>query len=399
MKVKHYIFLTLAVAIATLCWLKWDVWFGNIPEPDFTLSDAPQRVFITPGEDGMSDRSFSWVSGSATPFVFNIIKDSIESKYTPTHNEIITGGGTTHLYGVRLSNLSMGEYRYYITAPESTDTLWGDFNILPDDGVLDFLLLGDIQDPWDTGSKDFFKELYSRFPDMDAWLFLGDVIERPHDQYWALFYDTVDSIAPRTAFISIPGNHEYNKGGLTSIGARWTNTFVMPLNGNKDRLGRNFFIDYPSVRIIGLDTNAIISDFIDSRKWLDNTIADNKAPFTITMGHHGVYSVRKGRMNPEMKYGINPIYKKHLVDLVLQGHDHAYSRNGGPDSEEGTRPVYVTQATSAKTYDVGNPKDHIASGSGQRFYSHIRITSDTIYFKTYQQNHTLYDSFVLPRKL
>lgn len=392
MKLKHYIPLGVVLVIATLLWINWNTWFGDLPEPDFQLPDTPERLFITAGEEGLRDRSFSWVSGSEHPFIFTLVKDSIESIYTPSHKAVTTGGGTTHIYNIRLSDLSEGTYHCFVTSEAMSDTLRGDFTIYPNDGEINLIFIGDIQDKYDSDSRAFFQEVYSRFPDMDSWLLIGDMIERPHDQWWSLFYHSIDSIAPRTAFVPTPGNHEYELGGLWSLDGRFVPTFPMPLNGNKPT---NYFVDYPTVRIIALETNNLLWDLSDSRKWLEQTIEESRAPFTIVMGHHGVTSLRRGRVNLTMKYGIKPILEEHQVDLQLQGHDHAYGRDG----EAPNRPIYITMTTSAKHYPVGNPNKHTVSDSGQRYYSHIRVTNDTLYYNSYREDHSLLDSFELHRKL
>lgn len=392
MKPKHYIPLGVVLALVVLLSINWNNWFGDLPEPDFQLSNTPDRLFITPGADGNRDRSFSWVSGHKGSFTFSLVKDSIQALYTPSHTEVSTGGGTTHIYSVHLSSLSEGIYDYSIFSKEVKDTLSGRFNISPDKGEVNLIYIGDIQDRYESGTRVFFQEIWERFPHMDGWLFIGDMMERPHDQWWKFFYQSIDSIASRTAIIPTPGNHEYELGGLSSLDHRFTLSFPMPKNGNKPT---NYYIDYPTLRIISLETNHLLWNLWESRSWLQKSINENPAPFTIVMGHHGVHSVRKGRSNLTMKYGINPILEAHQVDLLLQGHDHAYSRDGNAPS----RPIYITMSTSAKHYPVGNSDHHTISNSGQRYYSHIRVTKDTLYYKAYQEDHSLIDSFKLPKKL
>ncbi len=398
MKAKHYFWLIILGAIAYLLISRWRVWFGVVHEPSYLLPDAPQRLFITPGENGLKDRSFSWVSGSDLPFIYTLRKDSTETQYTPEVHEITSEGGTTYVYNVKLKDLDSGAYTCFISTENLTDTLWGSFDIKLDDGVLELLLLGDIQDPKEVGSGRFLHDVYEHFPNADAWLFVGDMIERPHDQYWKLFYSTVSDIAPCTPFIPVSGNHEYNTGGFAHVGPRYTTTFPMPLNGNKERLGVNFFVDFPEVRVVGLDTNMLIRDIFSTRSWLRSTLGQSSAPFTIVMGHHGVRSVKKDRLNAFVAWGLDPLYKRYQVDLVLQGHDHAFARDGEESQENTNRPIYITQTSSAKTYEVSDPNKHIKSLSGERLYSRFRITMDTLYYETYREDHTLFDSFQLPKR-
>lgn len=394
-KRKLYIWLAFLIGVFILFFTQWDKWFGDLPEPTFELSSAPQRLFIVPGEDGLRDRSFSWVNGTELPFQFTLVRDSSEVVYQPSHSVQITGGGATHSYNLRLKGLGDGNYQYYITAQNVPDTLWGAFSIQSECPDLDFLLIGDLQDGERSDAPAFFKELHSKYSDVDAILLVGDMIERPHDQYWSVFSACVAPFSAQTPLIPVPGNHEYQLGGLSSLGKRYIYAFPMPINGPENKIGRSYYIDYPLVRIIGLDTNMLVTNYFSTKSWLKNVLdMPTQNPFTIVMGHHGVHSVRKWRSNPLMKYGIDPILREHNVDLMLQGHDHAYSRNG---SSVSSRPVYITQSSSTKCYAVGNPDDHDVSFSGERMYSYIHITSDTLYFYSFKRDHSLFDSFKLPR--
>lgn len=393
-KSKLYIWLAVLAAISILLYTQWENWFGDLPEPAFSISEKPQRLFIVPGEDGIRDRSFSWVSGKNETFTFILQRDSLRSIYYPTCNEIKTGGGVTYTYGVKLTQLPDGVYQYYIAGAESPDTLRGQFSISNNNDSINFLLIGDIQDKEWCEYPEFFSEIQIRFPSVDAVLFIGDMLERPHNQYWEMFYRNLAPYTTYTPFITVPGNHEYTLGGPGLLDPRYIFAFLMPENGPQKKIGRTFYIDYPLVRIIGIDTNMLVTNYFSTHSWLKSTLETAKdIPFVITMGHHGVYSVRKGRCNPLMKYGIDPVFREYGVDLVLQGHDHAYSRNGGDQN----RPIYVTQSTSAKTYEIGDPQSHDKSLTGERLYSHILITKDSLFFDTYRQDHRLFDTFKIAK--
>lgn len=48
------------VALGAWMYSRWDIWFNNPPEPEYTASSLPSKVLLTFGnEDGMT-RNISW---------------------------------------------------------------------------------------------------------------------------------------------------------------------------------------------------------------------------------------------------------------------------------------------------------------------------------------------------
>ncbi len=61
-------------------------------------------------------------------------------------------------------------------------------------------------------------------------------------------------------------------------------------------------------------------------EWLDAVLTASHASWKFVMFHHPVYASHISRDNPNLRREWVPIFDKHHVDLVLQGHDHAYLR-------------------------------------------------------------------------
>ena len=61
-------------------------------------------------------------------------------------------------------------------------------------------------------------------------------------------------------------------------------------------------------------------------EWLKQTLSKNPNRWTIVVQHQPIYDVAKGREYDDMRKALAPLYEKYHVDLVLQGHDHAYAR-------------------------------------------------------------------------
>lgn len=380
MKKKQYYTTALAILVGVTLGTNWDKWFGDLPEPDFELSSRAQRLFITPGEDALRVRTFSWVSGTEQPYVLQLMcLDSTFTEEIPAEHTVVkSGGGTTHLYHASTGPLRAGDYHYQVVGVGRE--LQGSFEIKGGDTrEHSFVYIGDIQDRWYSATDSLVMEVDARFPDVDAWIFGGDAIERPHDEHWALFYDAVASIAGHMPFIPTTGNHEYEMGLNLDLGDRWEHTFVMPKNGPKYREGVTYYVDYPGVRIVCVDTNTYEWNISRTNEWLRRVLTERQDdPFVIVVAHHAVHSVRKGRDNILVRTLLGPIYEQCGVDLVLQGHDHAYARDGQD-------PVYIVSTAAVKHYAVGDPEAHDFATSGGRYYQYLRVTPDSLLYSAYEQ--------------
>lgn len=62
------------------------------------------------------------------------------------------------------------------------------------------------------------------------------------------------------------------------------------------------------------------------REWLDNTLASATSQWRIVALHHPIYSSGAHGSTPRLNEILEPILRRHHVDLVLAGHDHHYER-------------------------------------------------------------------------
>ena len=60
-----FMFLIL-IAGGIICKIRWKVWFYNRPEISYVLTNEPQRVILTFGNDGELSRNVSWVCGGVS---------------------------------------------------------------------------------------------------------------------------------------------------------------------------------------------------------------------------------------------------------------------------------------------------------------------------------------------
>ena len=392
------ILLTLLLATLTVVLVvRWQAWFGLPAESPFDLGRGIRRVLVVPGSDGLKSRVVTWVSGDSMPVAFVLDGDTtiVSPKRIPTE------GGVTYAFRKGLRGLSPGTHRYRITAP-SGETFADSLFVRGVSSRGDRLIyIGDLQDPEKGLSRDFLKGVAERYPDADACLFAGDLIERGHDGYWEIFYDAVRDFAPHTAFIPAIGNHEYTKGLSKKPDPRWREAFPKPpaSDDRADGVGRlNYFVDYPHVRVVVVNTNTLpFGNLSPLTSWLKRTLTERKDdPFLIVVMHHGVHSMAAGRVNLAERFVLGPLFRAHGVDLVLQGHDHVYARVKKKTLSD---PLYLTSTSSLKSYHVKpDPSRLDAYADGGRFYVVLDVGAEKIDGTTFREDHSEFDRFTLTKQ-
>lgn len=262
--------------------------------------------------------------------------------------------------------------------------------------TLSFLLLGDIHNSLDNKQISLISE---RHPDIHFWAQMGDWMERPYHYYEQLIYQSllgtrIDSLP----IIAIPGNHEYLKGVVKTLPEHWKTLFPNPHNGPLRFLGTTYYVDFPGLRIIAIDTDGMhrVSDYTQVAFWLMNVLRKSEGRFTIVMMHHPVYSTAKGRCNPLMWLAFHSAMRE--ADVVFSGHDHNYARRIEQykarfwKKEEPT--IFITTNASNKVYPnkkkdlstVANELSIVNCFSGEPIYEHILVLPNSLCISTYKLN-------------
>lgn len=368
---------------------RWNVWFSNIPESSFTASNISDRITLTPGEDLMTQRNVSWRCGRTLNDSRLVLVSSTDTTIWKAKGEEIKARGTHDAYyAANIVNLAPGaSYKYRV---ETGDKLsrWYSFK-MPADTLKTrrFLYFGDVQDTIGGDSHTMFEKLYKKFNNVDFWACGGDLIERPLNKYWNYLYATTDSIFAMVPILNTAGNHDYVKSFMPHIDERWTKTFVYPENGAKRALGSSYYIDMPDLRIMVLDTHGINSMMtaVSEYQWLKKALQGAEGKWKVVMMHHPIYSVRKGRDNLTVRNTFNPLIQKYGVHLVLQGHEHGYSRYIAENGEwSGNHPVYIVSVASYKMYPTKKDVPGTKIIGGKKMYQTIDYDSKNMIMRAYE---------------
>ncbi len=258
-----------------------------------------------------------------------------------------------------------------------TDAGWQDTQS-PDN--LRIILLGDVHN---SLSHADFDTLAARCPDIDCYAQLGDFVERGYFYYYQqLFHELSGSAFDSLPILSCPGNHEYKKGIHRTLRPSWYEIFPQPANGPKDFIGSTYYVDFPHLRFIAIDTYGlqVLHHFTRVNAWVNQAIRGAEGRFVVVMMHQPVFSCGAGRQDLLIYSTFREPLRR--ADLVFAGHDHNYSR----------RLPFVNTNTATKYYlNKLNPRDERIC-SGHRLYEVLDIVKDTLTMQTYLlESGALYD--------
>ncbi len=264
---------------------------------------------------------------------------------------------------------------------------------------LEFLYVGDAQNDLLSLWSRLVRQGYSSAPEADFIVHAGDLVsEANRDAEWGEWSLAGGWIFGKLPSLAAPGNHEYQEhvSGPDTLSTHWRRQFEFPRNGPAGLEETCYFLDIQGVRFISLNSNERREE---QAAWLDELLSDNPNRWTVVTHHHPIYSSAEGRDNPELRALWQPIYDKHGVDLVLQGHDHTYARGNlatganlqSPDS--GT--VYVVSVSGPKMYEVDRDDWMERVAEDTQLFQIIRIDGDRLEYESRTARGLLYDAFEL----
>ena len=228
------------------------------------------------------------------------------------------------------------------------------------------LSMGDPQCGLEQWGK-LLRAAHRKFPDAGALLIAGDLVDRGNERTnWDHFFLRASGVFDAVPMMPCVGNHEYLDMGPRLYRA----TFELPKNGPPEiDPGLVYWFEYAEAFVAVLDSTLAVTDPRLARlqaDWLDAALGRTRATWKLVMFHHPVYASHPRRESPALRDLLVPIIDRHRVDLVLQGHDHAYLRTyplrAGrrvATPQEGT--IYVVSVSGTKFSDQ-DPRDYTAVG-------------------------------------
>ncbi|WPP50447.1 purple acid phosphatase family protein [Catalinimonas niigatensis] len=314
---------------------------------------------------------------------------------------------TAHYHAAVMDQLETGKKYVYRVGEGEQWSEWFQFDMPdPENQSLSLLYFGDAQTNVKSLWSRVIREAYKTMPKIDFMLHAGDLINRHNrDIEWGEWFHAGSYIHATVPSVMTPGNHEYKDVVLSP---QWRPQFNLPANGPKGLEETCYQINYPNLKLISLDAEQIDeSEHYREQQlqWLDSVLTNDPRKWTAITLHYPFYSTNPKRDNPELRKYFKPIVDKHKVDIVLQGHDHAYGRGMISNLSTGKNVVagssgtmYVVSVSGPKMYEVSDDPWMERRAGNTQLFQIISIEGDELHYQAFTATGELYDAFTLKKQ-
>lgn len=386
-------------------------------QPEVDLKD--QNIILTNdiltiGKD-VTERNFTWYANTKEKGKFEFAKLNAEKDFKDATVLDATVIEETNKDGFSSNSVTLEglkpdtEYMYRFSNGDTVSEVktfktgkTGDFS---------FFAAGDPQigagfeDEDEKGWDKTLKLLPELDPSASFLLSLGDQVNRSDNERQYDAYINRDGFNGLT-LAPIIGNHD-------SGNHAYTEHFKVPNVQDKGttNAGSNYYYVYNNTLFICLNTNK--ADFAEHKATIEKAVKENpNVKWRVVTFHHPPYTVARHALDDyitDMRSTLVPILKENKIDLVLNGHDHVYTRTHVMDGtkpiiewkngEEGKAPseyvnpkgiIYVTtnSASGSKFYDIMQDErfEYSAVKNQERVpnISNVKVTDNSIEVTTYR---------------
>ncbi|NTE05093.1 metallophosphoesterase family protein [Agrobacterium tumefaciens] len=386
---------------------------------NFSPSHYPDRVILTWAGDPATSQTVNWRTDTTMTASKGQIKaedanPALETAITSydASSTLLNGGNnyeTAKYHHVTFTNLKPATvYAYRVGSGEHWSEWFQFTTASAKNEPFSFIYLGDAQNDIRSKWSRVIRKAFSHQPDARFIIHTGDLINRSNnDQEWGEWHYGGGFINGMIPSIPSPGNHEYVRDDQRKLilDPHWGVQYTFAGNGPKGLESSVYYVDYQDVRIISLDSQMIILDEASAKaeyEWLEKVLKENKKLWTVITFHHPIFSTAKSRDNKEFRERFKPLFDQYHIDLVLQGHDHTYSRGQnlprGLSGREVSGPVYLVSVAGPKMYQVDGAKWMDVSLENTQLFQVIHVDGGKLKFEAYKTSGELFDAFSLQKR-
>lgn len=337
--------------------------------------------------------------------------------------------GEAQYHQVNFEGLSPDTRYLYRVGSGSHWSEWIQFKTASKDSTpFTFVYFGDAQNQIKSHWSRVVRQAFADASRAAFFLHAGDLVNSgASDAEWGEWYLANGFIPHSIPVIAAPGNHEMvnipvpseNTAGeaeaepvtVRQVTPHWFATFAFPENGPEKLLETCYYVDYQGARIVVLNSN---QEQELQAKWLEEVLSAPGPQWKILAFHHPIYSSATGRDNKSLRDLWQPIFDRHQVDVVLQGHDHTYARTDpikyqagaleelnvptGEQHQDKGGTVYAVSVSGPKMYEL-DPLPMMANWATQtQLYQVIHIDGNELTYRAMTATGELHDEFILRKR-
>ena len=385
-------------------------------------------VLLSLYDSGTNSYSVTWHTGEKnnSDVLLECLNDSEKREITPYCDE----GNDDYVNRAVFYELKYGcEYKYTILNSDGSENYSATFSTKEENpNEITFMHISDTQDEEYNGEvwKQLMDYMYSSGDSPDFILHTGDMVQYGGDEkLWQQMLGNVENYVSSVPTILTSGNHSYwsdYTNGASSIEYNHT-TVNLPEQDTENGIYYSF--DYGDVHFTVLSSGDSSRTGVGSkqRKWLENDLASTDKKWKIVAIHNPLYSPGKygsssdrNQVALSLQKKLGSIFNEYNVDLVLEGHDHAFALTKPIDEnsyplafETDTReynsataeyfiapdaPIYLMSAAGGsqnrEVVDTYDPSLYVTAQPIEDYnagYSVITVTENTLTSTFYKYNY------------
>jgi len=292
----------------------------------------------------------------------HVLNDPINHRHEVTIDGLEPDTEYVYAVGDGSSN-GWGALNRFRTAPKQPD-------------AFSFIYMGDVQ----RGHNDwgrFLERTHAAHPESAFYLLGGDLVDWGIDRdNWDEFFAHGSPVFADKTLMPVVGNHEASGPGRHPT--LYLDFFALPKQGPEGvEPERAYHFAYGDALFVVLDS---MQPAEPQAEWLDQVLASSSATWKFVIFHFALYAAEHDRDYKAIRESWVPVFDRHEVDLVLQGHDHVYGRTYPMRAHRPVVPghrgtIYVTAYAGTKHGQGITPNAAVAL-NGVPTYQIIDIFQD-----------------------
>lgn len=308
---------------------------------------------------------------------------------------------------VILDNLKPNTAYAYRVGDHENNSPWYVFTTAKEENE-DFKIvyLGDPQWGYETYLPRLYDAAIKTAPDAAFWYIAGDLVDYPYEDWqWDAFFEGGQNVFATYPQIMAVGNHAYlwaYRDHRSELPPNWRPHVTQPENGPEGLKETCYYVDYQGVRFIVLNGNERLEE---QAEWLEKVLKESDAKWIVAGIHQGFYPCGWERDYPEYRKLFVPLFEEFGVHLVLQGHDHAYTRtyplkDGKIVKKPSDGVNYVISVAGQKMYPIKSKFDDLYAKKGKegvQYYQTIEFTKRRMIYKSYTVTGECQDELVIKK--